>query len=96
MNGQEYTIPSRYGDIHCELIVPYEEFQQNSEIVWAKIRADMETHMDALLKSFEEMYGFEPVYCSEALPFLNFENVIEIKPNRQLEMFGYKIYKKKR
>ena len=81
-----------------EVIYPLPEYNLFSSTIWAKLRLDMEVKLDELLSNYEHEYGFEPVMDTEAQPFLDDSLKLAImhsKNDRQLELRGYKIYKKK-
>ena len=82
--------------MHRAVIYPLQEYEACSDVIWAKIRADVQVSIDDLLSNYEESYGFEPVTVAEVEPFLNFE-VINRDGNEheQVHFKGYKIYKKK-
>ena len=96
-----HELPNESGkgfEMHREVIYPLLEYETFNDVIWAKIRADVEVSIDSLLSNYEEAYGFEPVTIEESMPFWN-EDIMKVsfihRYDEQLQFMGYKIYKKK-
>lgn len=85
------------GTLRMDIIIPAYEFEIGMENFYSeKIKASFEYKMDEILANYEQVYGLEPVTVEDALPYLNTPNYVEIQPSdEQMQMYGYKIYKKK-
>ena len=96
-----HELPTERGrgfQMHRELIYPLYEYDSYSDIIWAKVRADVEVSIDEFLSNYESVYGFEPVIIRDALPYFDKDKIKGSFIRRyddQLEFRGYKIYKKK-
>lgn len=84
--------------MHREVIYPLYEYENFSEIIWAKIRADVQIDLEKFLTNFEKEAGFRPVTNAEADKLLHFSDIIRVSglnPDDQLQFMGYRIYKKR-
>lgn len=85
------------GTLHFRALIPAKEWDKGAEsLMLARIEADLQVKIDELLCNYEQAYGLEPVTIREALPYLKGPNYMIIQPSEeQMQMRGYKIYKKR-
>ena len=95
LNIREEHLP--IGTLHFRSLIPANEWDKGAEsLMLVQIEADLQVKIDELLRNYEQAYGLEPVTIREALPYLKGMNYMVIQPSEeQMQMRGYKIYKKR-
>ena len=60
----DYPLPC--GTLHFRAMIPAEDYKAYPDLLFRRIRADIEIKMDELLRNYEQAYGLEPVTFEEA------------------------------